>query len=334
MTCQEDQTDTPEQSKPKSTVRIDEPGSKGNVQSYGGNEGVLCAASGTVTANQGELYGVQVVNRFVNDYGDWNCPAPPSPPNGPPPYPPSYYNNLMAWFYAYGQPAGFTFVGTLTYEWNLNGALSARCEAAPTVDNNTIYAGAILPDGPIDVVVETSEKAYKGECVSDCGVKQVAASSVSGGTAVPGDKSGQWLIYRNIPVDAVGRGVRLMETSSSPLRATVLEVVASGVRWEYTRPLPVSVFRPAGLTFSAAERGWSAPTLPPGCIYLSQHVAPMKPSVILAEGECPESQTCRVSDRFSFLADRDIFALVNFPLASINPSNRNGAFDLYVRVIA
>lgn len=313
-------------------VAIDVPGAQGNVAEYfqGFGQGFLCGASGTITADEFDLLDVLVVNRFDSS----GIPAPPAATDN---------EALQAWFYEHGLPATYEFQGGMVHSWELDESLSALCEVLSDpppsplpADNNTIHVGAILRDGPAASFVDANSADYLGIRVEVCSTqfKESSSDGSSGKEALPYEKFGPWLIYRGIPVDAPGKGVRLMESGGQPLRATTIEVMASHVQWTYQRPLPVSVYRPSGLTLSAAGPGWALPRVSPGSIVLSQHLGPLKPNVVLAEAEKPLSQLVLTPDQFSFLAGRDIYAQVNYPLASLDPATRTGSYDLHVRVIA
>ncbi len=214
--------------------------------------------------------------------------------------------------------------------------------AGSTSPNNTLYAKAFwynyssyppqtYEDGP-------EALPFRGVYVSSCASAVLKVSSEAGTTVTPamsvtpfsvlavdacptgGEET--WLEYRNLAVDNLVFGNRLM-LGDRPLRASLLAVSAFAVGWWRGDDRPRLVRRAQG-DITVATDGWLFKDSPEAALIVWQQD--------LARRHVLVSEDRTQADVVDLDPSQDIYVQVNYPI--LDAFTRRGGFSLWVKVIA
>lgn len=215
-------------------------------------------------------------------------------------------------------------------DWNTSGFGDVLCFGNATYVDNTMMAVACFFGGTEDATVRHFKAKWLGEDVT-CSSKLAAkaAPPVAAARAIasepmfyPSQSDGDWLLYENLPVSAIGNG-NLLSRHGEPLRASLLAVSAARVYW-WKNPLNSSVVRrPVG---ELVPSGVSSPFrgLPRNAIVIHQ---PRHRHVLVSE--CRDKPDLIDLDR-----NQDFRIKVNFESPVIPTAGLvDGSYDLWVKVI-
>jgi hypothetical protein len=176
---------------------------------------------------------------------------------------------------------------------------------------------------PHSLPPDRSDIPYKGKRVDMCSTASAHLATPPSGFASkdvsPTDSD--WLAYRNMAVDLLFFGNRLMR-NGIPLRARTLAVSAFDVDWQYGTVRPSIVRRPTG-EVAAASDGWFFKNAPEAAIVVWQGD---KRTRHVVASECRETP-----DLVDLDPDQDIHVQVNYAWEDILA--RRGSFGLWVKVI-
>lgn len=302
------------------SVNVPPPGGDGPVRSYSPQApmGTLCRASGRFTPPVQGLPGM--ARLIIKKPGD---PAPTSAdwgsaqmvgmaPDGSWPY--GSMPSLGAWI----APAGSTAL------------------------NNTLYAKAFWYDystyPPTTYQSDTASSSFRGVYVQQCPAAALAAEPSAAQLeplgrspasleflaveSPPAGGEDGWLEYRNLSVDNLAFGNRLM-LGDRPLRASLLAVSAVDVGWWHGMDPPRLVRRAQG-HLTAAQDGWLFRNSP-------------EASLIVWQGDMARRTVLAAEDRtrpdvVDLDPCRDIYVQVNYDM--LDAFARRGGFSLWVKVLA
>jgi len=214
--------------------------------------------------------------------------------------------------------------------------------AGSTALNNTLYAKAFWYDystyPPTTYQSDTASSSFRGVYVQQCPAAALAAEPSAAQLeplgrspasleflaveSPPAGGEDGWLEYRNLSVDNLAFGNRLM-LGDRPLRASLLAVSAVDVGWWHGMDPPRLVRRAQG-HLTAAQDGWLFRNSP-------------EASLIVWQGDMARRTVLAAEDRtrpdvVDLDPCRDIYVQVNYDM--LDAFARRGSFSLWVKVLA